>query len=75
MFDQIKKWWCGVEVLADKKVGDPIRPNPPSRFRRHWTSIMARLVVSLFSDPERCRIMLAILAVIAIVISVIDLVA
>jgi len=74
MIERIKKWWHGEDVFHEND------PRSPIVFigwqnKKHWTSKIAHWLLSLFTNPERRSIFLAILGFITFIFGVIEFVA
>lgn len=67
MIERVKKWWHGEDIVREND------PNSPIMFigwsnKKHWSSKIAHWLISLFTNPERRSIFLAILGFITFVL-------
>ena len=63
MIEILKKWWRGEEVFNNHTLVISGR----GQFKKHWTSSLAHFFISLFINPERRSIFLAVMVFITFI--------
>ena len=63
MINKLKKWWLGEEVFNNH----PLVFSGRGQFKKHWTSSLAHFFISLFINPERRSIFLAVMVFITFI--------
>jgi hypothetical protein len=71
MFEKFKKWWYGEDIVHKNKPTDPLIIIGLYN-KKHWTSSLVHWFVSLFTNPERRPIFLAVLTFITFLIMLVS---
>lgn len=66
MIEKIKKWWNGEDIFHKNNPNDPVIFIGWNN-KKHWTSVFAHWFVSLFTNPERRSIFLAVMVFITFI--------